>query len=159
MKVRPLTTNERAETPGFTMVAVLTADDLTQATLAALQTITICALQTGDVIQRVAWYLRIPFQNTLDVGFNTTTVSVGDTAAVTTHLTAAEANINLTEIIWRIGNTPVLYVAPDILTVTFNSMAAKALVNINRGELHLFFALSRLKFVSDAMAAVGIAKT
>lgn len=159
MKFRPLTTNERAETPTFTHVAIITADDLTQATANTLQTITLCALAAGDVVQRVMWYLRRAFENTADAAFNSDTVSVGDTAAVTTHLAAAEANINGTEIIWRTGNTAVLYTAADVLTVTINSMAAKSLVNINRGELLLFFSLSRVKFAVDAIASSQIAKT
>jgi len=143
----------------MTHVAILTADDLTQTVVATLQTFTLCALQPGDIIRKTAWYLRVPFQNTLDAAFNTTTVSMGDTAAVTTHLAAAEANLNGTEIIWRVGSVVVLYTAADILTVTFNSMAAKALSSINRGELLLFFALERLKFVADAIASTVIAKT
>ena len=159
MKVRVLSTNERAENLGFTHVAIITADDLTQATANTLQTITIIALAAGDVIRKVLWYLRVPFQNTADAAFNSDTISVGDTAAVTTHLAAAEANLNGTEIIWRIGSTAVLYTAADGLTITINSMAAKSLVNINRGELFLLFALERSKYVIDGVASSQIAKT
>jgi hypothetical protein len=159
MKIRPLTTNERAETPGYTHVAVITADDLTQATANTAQTITLFALKVGDIVKRIGWYLRVPFQNTADAAFNSDTVSVGDTAAVTTHLAAAEANLNGTEIIWRTGVVNVLYTAADILTVTFNSMAAKSLLNLNRGELILFISLERMKDVADAMASTQISKT
>jgi hypothetical protein len=159
MQVRTLSTNERAEAPGYTHVAIITADDLTQATANTAQTITLLALKAGDQIMRVLWHLIRAFENTADAAFNSDTVSVGDTAAVTTHLAAAEANVNGTEIIYRTGNTVVLYTAADILTVTFNSMAAKSLVNLNRGELRLFFALARVKNVSDAMPSTQIAKT
>jgi len=159
MIVRPLTTNERAETPGFTHVAVINADDLTQAVAATLQTITLCGLLAGDVLARFQWFLRTPFQNTADAAFNTTTVSVGDTASVATHLAAAEANLNGTEIIHRIGVTSVLYTANDVLTITFNSQAAKTLLSINRGELLLFFDLQRVKYVADAMAIKAVSKT
>jgi hypothetical protein len=159
MNVKPLTTNERAETPGFTHVAIITADDLKQATANTAQTITLFALAAGDVVKRIGWYLRVPFQNTADAAFNTTTASVGDTAAVTTHLAAAETNLNGTEIIWRTGVVNVLYTAADIFTITFNAMAAKSLVNLNRGELILFVSLERMKYVADAVASSSIAKT
>lgn len=155
MIFRTLTTNERAEMLGFSHVGVVTADDLTQATAAAAQTLQFAALAPGDQILRVAWYLKTPFQNTADAAFNATTVSVGDVAAVTTHLAAAETNVNGTEIIWRAGNTAVLYTAVDKFAVTFNSMAAKALASLNRGELHIYAAISRLKAVSDAIGAAS----
>lgn len=149
---RPLSTNERAESPGYTHICVVTSEDLTQATVATAQTITVSTFLTGDQMMRVAWRLRAPFQVTTDAAFNTCTVSVGDTALVTTHLAAAETNLNGSFVTWRTGNTVVLYTANDILTVTFNSMAAKALSNINRGELHLLFGISRLKAISDGQA-------
>jgi hypothetical protein len=158
MIFRSLSTNERAEAPGYTHICELTADDLTQVTVAAAQTITVAPFSAGDQMMRVFWYLKRPFENTADAAFNTTTVSVGDTAAVTTHLVAAEANINGTEIIYRTGNTTVLYTTADILTVTFNSMAAKALVNINRGDLILLFGRSRLKELGDSIAVPRYAK-
>ena|SRR5439155_14152665 len=159
MKFRPLSTNERAETPGYTHVGIITADDLTQATANTLQTITFTALRAGDAVLGVFWYLKTPFRNTADAAFNSDTISLGDTAAVTTHLTAAEANANGTFVTFRLGTTGVLYTAADILTVTINSMAAKSLVNINRGELLVFYRLSRVKDSGDALAATAIAKT
>jgi hypothetical protein len=153
MIFRALSTNERAEAPGYTHICEITADDLTQVTVAAAQTITVSTFNAGDQMIRVFWYLKRPFENTADAAFNATTVSVGDTAAVTTHLVAAEANLNGTEIIYRTGNTTVLYTAADILTVTFNSMAAKALVNLNRGDLVLLFGRSRLRELGDSLAS------
>jgi hypothetical protein len=84
---------------------------------------------------------------------------VGDTALVTTHLAAAEANINGTEIIYRTGNTTVLYTAADILTVTFLPVtAAKNCLSLNRGDLILLFGISRLKEIGDGVAAPRYAK-
>jgi hypothetical protein len=157
MIFRPLTTNERAETPGFTHIGVITANDLTTTTVTVVQTLTGFAVVAGDQVMRVAWYLRVPFENTADGTNNTTTVSVGD-STVTTHLAAAEANVNGTEIIWRAGNTAVLYTAGNTFTVTFTPKTGTAISVINKGELHIFVALSRLKYVSDAVAATGMTK-
>jgi hypothetical protein len=159
MIFKPLTTNERAETPGFTHVGIVTADDLTNTVVAAIQTIEFCKLLAGDQVQRVIWYLKTPFQQTGVGGNNTTTASVGDIAAVTTHMVAAETNLNGTEIIWRAGNTAVLYTAADKFAATFTPMTGTALSSINRGELLIFVALCRVRYVAEAMAATSIGKT
>jgi len=158
MIFRSLSTNERAEAPGYTHLCEVTADDLTQATVATAQTITVSTFNAGDQMIRVFWYLKKSFQNTADAAFNTTTVSVGDTALVTTHLAAAETNTNGSFVTYRTGNTLVLYTAADILTVTFNAMAAKALSSINRGDLVLLFGRSRLKELGDSIASPRYAK-
>ena len=158
MIFRTLSTNEKAEAPGYSHIAEITADDLTQSTVTTVQTITLTAIRAGDQMMRVFWYLKRPLENTADVANNTTTVSVGDNAAVTTHLVAAEANLNGTEIIYRTGNTTVLYTASDILTVTFTPKTGTALSVINRGDLILLFGISRLKELGDALAVPRYAK-
>jgi len=158
MLVRPLTTNERAETPGFTHVAVLLAADLTNPTAAAAQTFDLCGLKAGDIIYKVAGVPVVPFQNSADAAFNSDTVSVGDQGGVATLMAAAEANENGTEVT-GMGNTAVLYAAANTLRATVNSMAGKSLVNINRGEYHIFFALCRLSNVSNAIARSSPTKT
>jgi hypothetical protein len=156
MIFRTLTTNERAESCGFTHVGVVTADDLTQTTVTTAQLITFTTgIVAGDQVVRVGWYLKLPFQNTLVGADNATTASVGDTAAVGTHLAPAVVNVNGTEIIWRAGNTAVLYTAGDKLTANFIPTTGSALSALNRGELHIYFALSRLKAISDAIGAAS----
>lgn len=161
MLLRPLTTNERAETPGFTHVARITADDLTNATVAAAQTIDLAALAKNDIILRVAGYIRVPFQNTLDAAFNSTTVSIGDTSGVAALAAAGEANANGTFVntLGTVLTGGKLYTAADTFRVTFNSMAGKALNNLNRGEYYVFAAICRLSEVANAMAAARISKT
>jgi hypothetical protein len=150
MIVRPLGTQEQAGQTGFTHVAVITADDLTNATLAAAQTITLVLLSAYDVIVKVGWYLKTPFKDISDTGFNTTTMSVGDNAGVATHIPATETNENGTEIFSHYSNTAVRYTAADKIAVTFNSMAAKALNNIDTGELHVFFTHLRMSNLAAA---------
>jgi hypothetical protein len=140
-------------------VGIITADDLTVTVAATLQTIQFAALLPGDQILRVAWYLRVPFEVKGDASYAAQTVSIGDVAAVGTHLAAAEVNINGTEIIWRAGNTAVLYTAADKFAATFTAPAAgKSVSMLNKGELHVFTAVSRLKYVSDAVSASIISK-
>jgi hypothetical protein len=150
MLLRPLGTQEQAGQTGFTHVAVITADDLSNATLAAAQTILISPLLAYDVIVKVGWYLKIPFKDLSDAAFNTSTMSIGDNAAVATHIAATEVNENGTEIFSHYSNTAVRYTAADKIAVTFNSMAAKALLNIDVGELHVFFTLLRMSNLAAA---------
>lgn len=153
MQVRPLTTNERAESPGYTHVAQINSDDLTTATNNTAQTITICALKIGDVIGRVQDFVKTNFENTADAAFNATTRSLGDNSAVTTHTSAAETNDNGTVVYSKFSNTAVgPYTAANTLTVTFNAMAAKNLAALDAGELVVLFQLIRGKNIVDAVS-------
>lgn len=159
MTVRPLTTNERAETPGYTHVATITADDLTNATAAAAQTITIANLKITDIIGRVQDYVKTSFRASADNAFNTSTRSIGDNTGVATHTTAAETNANGTVVTSKFSNTAVgPYTTANTLTVTFNAMAAKNLNSINRGELIVLFQLIRILPVVSAVASTGVTK-
>lgn len=159
MQVRPLSTNERAETPGFTHVAQITADDLTQGTANTAQTITVCALKKNDIIGRVQDFVKTAFQNTADNAFNSDTRSIGDSASVTTHTTAAEANANGTVVPSKFSNTAVgPYTTTNVLTVTFNSMTGKSLSALNRGELIVLFQLIRGMDVVNAVSNSLVAK-
>jgi hypothetical protein len=158
--LRPLNTNERAEMPAFTHVFIVTANDLTQTTAATAQTFNVCGVLAGDILYRAIGVPVVPFQvggTTPDAAFNSDTVSFGDTGSVARHLAATEANANGT-FLRVIGNTVYLYPAADTLQVTVNSMAAKSLSNLNRGEYHVFFALCRSDRISNSIARTSPTK-
>lgn len=136
---------------GMTHMAIATADDLSQTTAATAQTITVCNLVAGDVIGAVEDNVIVPFENTADPAFNTTTRTLGDNTGVATHTAAAEANKNGTVVTKKYSNTAVgPYTAADKLAVTFNAMAAKNLNAINKGELHIFYSLLRVDQLSKS---------
>lgn len=154
MEVRPLSTNERAETPGFTHVARITADDLTQASNNTAQTLKICDLKIGDVIGRVQDWVKTQFQKTGDTAFNSTTRSLGDNGSATRWGAAVEANANGSVVTSQFSNTAVgPYTSADAFNITFNAMSAKKLLDINRGEIVVLFQLIRAKNVVDAFTA------
>jgi hypothetical protein len=157
MILRPLTTNERAETPGFTHVGVVGANDLNQATAAAAQAFTLCGIAKKDVVLRAYIDPVVPFQNTADAAFNTCTASLGDGGSAARHVAAVETNANGTPVP-GMGNTPFLYLTVENLILTINSMAAKSLKDINRGELHVFVSLFRSRYVSEAIAKTAASK-
>lgn len=152
MITRPLALHEMAAHRGMTHMSIITADDLTQATVNTAQSLTLCNLVAGDIIGSVEDNVVVPFENTADAAFNTTTRSAGDTATgVAAHYAAAEANKNGTVVTKKFSNTAVgPYTAADILRVTFNAMAAKALLSINKGELHVFFSILRVDQLSKS---------
>lgn len=158
MLVRPLSTNERAEMPGFTHLAVVTADDLTATVVTTAQALTLCAVKNGDIIQRAIGVPVVPFQNSADATNNTTTVSLGDAGSATRHLAATEANANGT-FARVIGSTMYLYTAAGSLLLTVTPKSGTAPNVINRGEYHVFFCLTRSDDVSNAVARAAISKT
>ncbi len=155
---RPLATNEIADNGGFTHVAVITANDLSNATAAAAQTITICSLKAGDIIGKVLWRAKTFFKNSADAAFNTTTMSIGNTATgVTAHIAAIELNENGTEVKEGFSNTAVgPYTANDSLTATFNSMAAKNLLALDTGEVVILYQIQRPAVIEEAVGGTAI---
>lgn len=160
MITRPLTTNERAETPGFTHIVVLTADDLTQATNNTAQAFVPFALKINDIIGRVQDFVVTSFQNSADAAHNTTTRSLGDTASATQYTAAAEMNTNGTVVASKFSNTAVgPYTTASNFTITINSMAGKALLAVNRGVYVVLVQLLRGQLVVNACTPAPIAKT
>lgn len=158
-KLRPLATNEQAGAAGFTHIGTLTANDLTTTTTNTAQTFTLMTVKPGDVIVKTAWCLRTAFEDASDAAFNTNTVSVGDTATgVAAHISAIEVNRNGTEVFYGFNNTAVLYAAADTVTITVNAMSAKAVSNIDIGELTIFVQVLRLNNLANAVAATTLTK-
>jgi hypothetical protein len=163
MTVKPLALHEQAAHAGFTHFARITADDLTQTTANTAQTFTLFNVVAGDVMVKTMDYVAVPFglytAGVLDTAFNSTTRSVGDNS-VATHIAAGEANANVitAATTTRLGNTAVSYSAANTFTVTFNAMSAKSLSSINRGELHVFVQILRVKQISAGQTAAAIAK-
>lgn len=158
-KLRPLTTNEQAGAAGFTHIATLTANDLTTTGTNTAQTFTLASLKAGDIIVKSAWVLRTAFKDASDAAYNSNTVSLGDTATgVAAHIAAIQVNENGTEVFYGFNNTAVLYTAADTVTFTFNSMSAKALNDIDTGEITIFVQLLRLQNLAKAVAATTLTK-
>lgn len=147
----PLALQEISSFSGFTHLAIVTADHLTQATANTVQTIQLGPLPIGIYVYKAEFRPVKAFRNSADAAFNSTTASLGDSAAVTTFITAKQLNANGTPIVLpQLMNTPTgPYAAADYVAITFASMAAKSLVNINEGELHILIQLFHPKTLSD----------
>lgn len=150
-KLQPLALQEISSYSGMTHFAAITADALTQTTAATAQTITLATIPAGYYVIKSEMRLVKPFKDASDNAFNTTTASLGDGTGVATHIAAKELNENGTEITTpQLNNTAVgPYAADSTLTITFNSMAAKSLNNIDVGEVHVLVQLFNPKGLSD----------
>jgi hypothetical protein len=158
MICKPLATNEIADNGGYTHIASITADDLTTTTNNTSQTILIATLAIGDAIGKVATRVKTSFKDVSDTAFNTTAITVGDTAnAVNNHITSQETNANGTVVVEKFSNTLVgPYTAADKIAITFSAMAAKKLSDIDQGEIEVLFQLQRIRVLEQAMAGRAI---
>ena len=94
------------------------------------------AIRAGDIIRRVQFHLTVPFQNTADAAFNSDTLSFGDVTTATRYINASETNLNGTEVlnVFPGAVENVIYTAAGQLILTLNSMAAKSISNLNKGQ-------------------------
>jgi hypothetical protein len=143
MKWVPLSMYEVLAHGGFTHMAIITADDLTEATANTTQAVKVKGtIPAGGVIAKMKAILAKPFKDKSDAAYNTTTVVVGDAGSANRYLTSGELNENGAEItIPEFTNTAYQAAADTDILATFGSQAGKNLKNIDQGELHLFLQL------------------
>jgi len=145
MNVFPLTTEERAQ-GGFTHRIELTHADLTQTAANTAQVISLITLAIGMMVLRVATRMTIAFQDVSDNAFNSTAITIGDTGTANLFLASQELNVNGTEVYNKAGTmTAKAYDSTDALNITFNSMSAKSLSNIDVGAITVFAEIVDLK--------------
>jgi hypothetical protein len=154
-----LSNEESAANNGANWRAIVTADMLTEPATNTAQTVTLMDLIAGDYMLAVWWKLKRAFEDVSDAAFNNNTMSVGDTATgVAAHIAAKQVNVNGTEIESFASFTPVgPYAATDKVSATFNSMAAKALLSLDRGEVHYYIKHLRPSVLTVAQSGIGIA--
>ena len=144
MKFSPLTEEERAATQ-FTHRLDFSYQDIPAGiannTSTTWTTGYLPAIRAGDVIKSVQLHLTTPLELTTDAAFNTCTLSLGDVTTATRYINASETNLNGTEVLNVIPGaaTNVIYTAAGQLILTLNSMAAKSLSNLNKGQLNILF--------------------
>lgn len=151
----PLSSNEIAANGGFTHKASITADDLTSAVAVTAQTLTLAALKSGDIVQKVAWRLKTAF-NSADAAYLSCTMAVGHTGTTNYWIAASEVNALGTTIFTAEsdGANETVYTAANILSVTFLPVtSAKTLNALTSGQVEIYVELSRTRALSDAAYA------
>jgi len=113
------------------------------------------AFKASDILRRVELHLTTPFENTADANFNATTLSLGDASSATRFISASETNKNGTEVIDVMPGASANFIntAAAQLQITLNSMAAKSISNLNKGQLYILLDVQRAADQSTVKAA------
>lgn len=135
---------------GFNFRFVIKAEDLTQSTVNTAQNLTLITLPAFSVVKSAATFLKTPFADTTDSAFNNTAIKVGDAGDDDRFITAQQINVNGTEVLAKAqaATTPFAYEAATAVVLNVGSMTAKALEDLNVGELHVFLEVSQLDAIS-----------
>lgn len=142
IKVGPKTFQERAARAPVWVKKTITHADLTETTADTAQAIELFSLPANHAIGAVQVRLRTAFKDASDAAFNTTTMSVGHSTDPDAWLTASETNENGTEVPLvrevKASGGIASQSAATTVNATFNAMAAKALNDIDTGQVDIF---------------------
>ena len=142
-KTFKLTAQEKADS-GFTHVFHLTHEDLTETSVNTAQTFVIDNTLAGDILLGAAHFTVTDLEDASDAAFNSSSILIGDNSLPNRYLTSTQVNANGSSI--KASVTSNTYATSNFaatsdgqVELTVNSMAAKALNNIDTGELWLFW--------------------
>jgi hypothetical protein len=137
--------NNEALGSGFSHAFKITHEDLTETTVATAQEFTLIARPAGSYLARLATRLVTAFSDASDAAFNDCAITVGDGSTADLFLASQQLNANGTEVFAKIGQgVPAVVNAASTagtIKLTFNSMAAKALADLDAGEVWIFIQL------------------
>ena len=154
LNARALTTNEQAGNGGYTHIVVVDHTNLTETTTNTAQTFNVAPTLAGDTIVKYAMVLKTPLKDASDSAFNSNTLSFGDSSSATRFVSGVQANENGTEVTYTFGNTAYTYTAAGQLTITVNSMSAKALSDVDTGQVIFMFELLRHSALAAAVGSI-----
>lgn len=139
MQIEALGTQEVAARDGATHRIIITHEDLTEAVADTDQVIQLKDALAGQVAEVVGMKLVTSFEDESDAAFNSILLSIGETGGdVDYYMTATQVNENGAEVDYKLGTgSKKVYLADDTLDLLVESMAAKSLVNIDKGEAHI----------------------
>jgi hypothetical protein len=146
MKVFELPAETKAAT-GFTHKAIVTHEDLTETTADTDQTLSLLALEAGDVVTTAAIKLVTPFEDASDAALDDTQVQLGDTGDEDEYIAATQVNENDTVVDFVAAapaSVPLAYTATSAVELLVESMTGKSLSNIDTGELHVYLGVTKL---------------
>jgi len=127
----------RAESANY--VAIVTWQDLTDATASEAQVLNLCPIDVKMAVGVKKVELKTEFANSADTANNSTALTVGDTATANSFLTSMELNLNGTTVYLKEGtSTKTVYTATDNLKATFTPATGKTLASLTQGEVHIY---------------------
>jgi hypothetical protein len=131
---------------GFNYRFVIDHTDLTQGTDNTAQDITLITLPAYSVVKSAATFLKTPFELVGTSAYNSNTVIVGDATDDDRFITSQQINVNGTEILAKAqaSTTPHAYAAATAVVAKFASMASQDLLELDKGEIHIFLEVVQL---------------
>ena len=107
----------------------------------------------SDEVIEIFTYLTTPFQNTLDSGFSSTTLDVGDANSATRFASGIQINANGSFVTATHGSDKnYIYTAAVQLQINLNSMNMKSLSSLNAGRLYIEWNIFRPSGVAITQA-------
>lgn len=157
-KLMPLLLEEQQANDGhFTHLAIIDADDLTMVTANTVQDIPLGTVPKGWIIGKTMVRLIVPFQNTGDGAYNTSTLIIGDSGSSNRYLTSTELNKNGSYVtIPKYNNTSYQVTGDTAIVAEFGSQSSKSLSSLNKGEVHIFLQLIDTGVLSDLQGTAPI---
>lgn len=147
---RRLTAEEERASGGMTHAASLYAEDLTETTNNTEQTFNGPTTKKGSHVHMGGMYLVTPLKDDSDSAFNNCTAEIGRTGDPNQHGGQWQLNSNGSEILADVDHTAYVYVAAGTILIRINSMASKALNDIDTGEVVFMIAMHELAEVELA---------
>lgn len=129
---------------GYNYRFVIDHTDLTQGTDNTTQDITLITLPANSVVKATATYLKTPFELVGTTAYNSNTISIGDAGSATRYVNAQQINVNGTEVLANATNTTNAYATATAVVARFASMASYDLLELDRGEIHIFLEVQQL---------------
>jgi len=135
---------------GFNYRFVIDHTDLTQGTDNTAQDITLITLPAYSVVKSAATFLKTPFELVGTAAYNSNTVIVGDSVDDDRFITSQQINVNGTEVLAKAqaATTPHAYAAATAVVAKFASMASQDLLELDKGEIHIFLEVVQLDTLS-----------
>lgn len=139
MKLLLLSTEEKLK-HFATHVARITHEDLTEATVNTAQDIPLFTTPASKCsVEVVKDVLVTPFKDESDEAFNTNAMIVGDAGDPDRLLASQELNGNGAKVLKKQGTgTAQVYTEATVINANIAAMAAKALANIDTGEVLIY---------------------
>jgi hypothetical protein len=133
----------------FTHKFVVTTADLTEATANTAQNVALITLPANSLLVSAATFLKTPFADASDAAFNSTALIVGDSGDTDRAIASQQLNVNGTEVLAKAHNAlPFAYETATVINANFAAMTAKALNDLDVGELHIFLEVRDLTAIS-----------
>lgn len=131
---------------------VIDFNDLTETAANTAQVINLISLKAGDAVIGCFTSAPTAFKDASDAAFNDTAITIGDGGSANRYLASQQLNENGTEVLLKDGTrTAYMYLVDDTVDITFNSMTAKALNDIDTGKLHVWLEIEhRSEWIANA---------